>query len=82
MPSEMIQRLGFPLFEEYVTTLADGQKAILSGYEGQAEWHSRVRTVLVLESAGDPLLGMRILWRNRITIDNYANGPVIVEELG
>ena len=34
-----------------------------------------------METEGSPLMGMNLLWRSRITIDNYANGPVVVEEL-
>lgn len=79
---DIIRRLGFPLYDVFVTTLADGSRARLRGYEGKVMWHGRPRTVLVLETEGDPLLGMNLLWRNRITIDNYANGPVLIEELG
>lgn len=82
LPREIIQRLGIPLYDDYVSRLADGRDIKVSGYEGQVMWHGRPRNILVLETEGDPLLGMYLLWRNRITIDNYANGPVVVEELG
>ena len=44
-------------------------------------WHGRPRTVLVLESEDQALLGMNLLWRDQILIGAYANGPVTIEEL-
>ena len=82
LPGDIISRMGFPLYDDYVSNLADGREVMLSGYDGQVLWHGRRRGVLVLEAEGYPLLGMNLLWRNRITIDNYANGDVVIEELG
>ena len=81
LPGELILRMGFPLFDDFVSTLADGTEINVTGYQGRVNWHGRQLEILVLQSQGEALLGMNLLWRNRITIDNYANGPVIVEEL-
>ncbi len=78
---EIIRNLGFLYLDDYSSTLADGGEIEMSGWEGRVIWHGRRRSVLVLEAEGDPLLGMNLLWRNWITIDNYANGPVLIEEL-
>ena len=81
LPEDLIGELGFPLYDDFVSTMADGRKVKSLGYEGQVVWHGRRRSVLVLQNAGEPLLGMRLLWRNRITIDAYANASVLIEEL-
>ena len=81
LPESVISELGVPLYDDFVSTMADGRKAKFLGYEGNIVWHGRRRSVLVLQNAGEPLLGMRLLWRNRITIDAYANGSVVIEEL-
>lgn len=82
LPEQVIADLGFPLYDDFVLTLANGREEVFHGYDGRILWHGRHLNVLVLESRSEALLGMNLLWRNRITIDNYANGPVIVEELG
>ena len=71
----------FPVSDDFNLTLANGQEIEVLGFEGQVMWHGRRREVLVLETAGTPLMGMNLLWRNRITIDAHANGQVVVEEL-
>ena len=82
LPADVVHRLGLPLFDEFILNLADGSSARVLGYEGQVILHGRRRNVLVLESGGEALVGMNLLWRNRITIDVHANGPVTIEELG
>lgn len=81
LPGQVIRRIGYPLYDDFASTLANSQEVILSGYEGQIMWHGRRRTVLVLESEDQALLGMNLLWRNQILIGAYANGPVTIEEL-
>ena len=81
LPSAFIQQLGIQPFDDFLSTLADGSDVEVTGYEGRVIWHGRPWRVIILEAEGDALLGMNLLWRNRITIDNYANGPVVIEEL-
>ena len=82
LPSRVIRDVGLRYFDDYEATLADGSIVEWAGYECQLTWHGRRRNIIVLESEGEALLGMNLLWRNWITIDNYANGPVVIEELG
>lgn len=35
-----------------------------------------------VKAESDTVLGIDLLWRNRITIDVHANGQVTIEELG
>ena len=81
LPADRIQELDLELLDLYEGVLANEQTAFYLGYDGLVEWHGRRRSVVVLESPGDPLLGMNLLWRNRITMDVHANGPITIEEL-
>lgn len=81
LPTSIIQDMGFQPFDDYHLTLANGEEILVAGWEGKVMWRGRRRTVLVVENQSDPLLGMNLLWRNRITIDIHANGPVTIEEL-
>ena len=82
LPGDIIRQLGLPLYDDFELTLADGSITRVLGYEGQVMLHGRRRSALVLESRGEALLGMNLLWRNRIIIDVHANGPVTIEDLG
>ena len=82
LPGEIIRRLGFRLIDEFASRLADGQEVTLRGWEGRVVWHGSPRRIMAVESGSDPLLGMNLLWRNRLTIDVHANGPDTIEELG
>ena len=81
LPRTFIEQLGYQPFDDFLSTLADGSDIAVTGYEGRIIWHGRPWRAIMLETEGDALLGMHLLWRNRITIDNYANGPVVIEEL-
>ena len=70
------------MLDLYEPTLANRETAHYMVYEDRIEWHGRHRRVTADEAGSDPLLGMNLLWRNRITIDVYANGPVTIKELG
>ena len=50
LPGDVIRQMGFPLYDEFVLTLANGSKAKVLGYEGQVMMHGRRRSALVLES--------------------------------
>ena len=81
LPQPFLQRLGLQPLDDFLSTLADGSDIALTGYECRVMWHGRPRRVVILESEGESLPGMNLLWRNRVTIDAYANGPVVIEEL-
>ena len=82
LPLDIIRRLGLTSVDDYRAILADGREAFWAGYEGRVLWHGRPRSALILESDGEALLGMNLLWRSRVTLDVRANGDVVIEELG
>ena len=82
LPSEIIRRLRLASAGELDVRLANGQEITLPSYEGRVLWHGRPRSIIVLESGDEALLGMNLLWRSRVTLDVRANGDVVIEELG
>ena len=61
--------------------LADGSETNVYTWRATALWDDNPRPVIIMESDGDPLLGMGILWQNRITLEARSFGNVI-ERLG
>ena len=82
LPHDIVGTLGWESLGDYVIVLANGQEMLVEGWDGRVMWHDRPRSVLVLESAVEPLLGMNLMWRSRLCVDVRANGPVVIEELG
>ena len=82
LPVEFIRRLGFQYYDDIELKLADGEVVEFRVWEGRVNLHGRTRRVMAVEAESELLVGMNLLWRNRITIDVHANGPVTDEELG
>ena len=81
LPAESIRRLGLPYIGNRTFELANGQQFRFDTYLGSVSWHDRERLVVTLESDGAPLLGMRLLWGSRLTMDALGGGAVEIEEL-
>lgn len=81
LPKDIIRRLGFQLFDDITSRLADGQEVRLRGWEGTVIWHGRPRRIVAVEAGNGPIPGMNLLWLNRITVGVHANSPVTIEEL-
>ena len=80
LPADIINRLGLQHMGLRYFELATGERVGLRIHLGAATWHGRPHGVFVLESECDPLLGMALLWGNRITLDATAGGTVTIEE--
>ena len=70
------------MLDLYEPTLANRETAHYMVYEDRIEWHGRHRRVMAVEAGSGPLLCINLLWRNRITLNVHANGPVTIKELG
>ena len=81
LPREAIQELNLAAAAPIVVTLATGTREVLNTWRGQIHWHDRLRTIRVLESRGNPLLGMGLLAGSQLTIQARVNGDVMIEEL-
>ena len=81
LPRAAIQRLNLAPAAPITVTLATGTRELLNTWRGQILWNGRLRTIRVLESRGNPLLGMGLLAGNQLTIQVRVNGEVVIEEL-
>ena len=81
LPPETIWLLGLLYIGTRTFELADSRQVRFDTYLGSVSWHDRERLVVTLESDGAPLLGMRLLWGSRVTMDALTGGAVEIEEL-
>ena len=82
LSADVIQRLAVVPHDEINAALADGQGVKLNGWLGSVFWHNRMRSVVMAQADGEPLLGTKLLQGNRVTIDVRVDGDVVIEELG
>ena len=62
-------------------TLADGSIQMHDFYSVAVDWHGQQQTVLTYGTGDKPLIGMRLLTGNRVTLDVVEGGPVTIEPL-
>ena len=81
LPREIIRRLGMEWLGSRDAELANGEVIVSDSYAGTALWHGRLRRVAVLQSEGGPVLGMSLLRGNRMTLEAWSGGGVVIEEV-
>ena len=81
LPSDLIERLGLPRIGELPITLGDGQIVDVEMYLTIVLWHGEERIVQALCTDGKPLIGMSLLYGNRLTLDVVTDGEVSIESL-
>lgn len=81
LPSDLIERLGLPRIGELPITLGDGQIVDVEMYLAIVLWHGEERIVQALCTDGKPLIGMSLLYGNRLTLDVLTDGKVSIESL-
>src|SRR5436853_7066547 len=69
LPRNLIDSLNLPSVGTRRATLGDGSIVVLEVYLAALSWHGREREVLVLHAEGGPLLGMSLLYGNRVTLE-------------
>lgn len=77
----MIDECGFPYAHSQSFILGNGELAQLDAFEGVVHWHGREIELKVLETDGNPLIGMKLLEGSRLIIDVLDGGDVTVEEI-
>ena len=50
-------------------------------YAARVVWDGEMRMAVVHEADGEPLLGMALLWGNRLTLDVQPDGNVIIDKI-
>lgn len=76
--SDLIYRLKFQPVGNRHVTLGDGS---LDMYLRKVLWHGQEREVLVLKSEGDSLVGMSLLYGNRVILEVVNDGDVRIDSL-
>ena len=81
LPSHAIRALGLvPEYEENLV-MANGQTVKMVAYAASIDWDGQAREVKVLESEGDPLIGMAMLRNHDLQIRVIPNGPVAIDAI-
>lgn len=81
LPSDLIDRLGLPRIGELPITLGDGNEIEIDLYLGMILWQGENRIVQVLRTDSRPLVGMSLLYGNRLTLDVITDGEITLETL-
>ena len=81
LPSNLSSRLELQLAGSRRATLGDGNVVVLDTCFAKTLWHGQEREVLVLQSDSVPLVGMSLLYGNRLILDVINDGDVAIELL-
>jgi clan AA aspartic protease len=81
LPSETIVRLSLPWTISNPATLANGSETLFDFYAGTVIWDGQYRTIDIAESDTEPLLGMAMLYGDRLQVDNVEGDIVKIEAL-
>ena len=82
LPGDLIDALGFPRIGELPIIFGDGSWVTLDLYLGIVVWHTEKRVVQVLRTDdGKALVGMSLLYGNRLISDIVTDGKVTIEAL-
>jgi len=79
LPPSILAAIGTPLVSTRKATLADGSAAVFKTYIVTIRWHGVDRQILTLEADATPLVGMSMLWGDRITFVAQTGGAVAIE---
>ena len=78
LPRKIIASLGMRRRGRRLAELADGRIITFDYYSGFVTWHGRCIGVLVDESPGDPLVGMKLLEGSELKIQVRRGGAVSI----
>ena len=80
LPDDSIARLGLTHYGQRPAHQAAGESRMFDVYSALVLWHGRPYPVVVHGTRGVPLVGMALLNGNRLTVDSWEGGDVIIEE--
>jgi len=79
LPRAVVHTLQLPLAGNRRVVLGDGSTVVLDLYLATVLWDTHQREILVLQTEGDPLMGMAMLYGHRVTVHVVDNGDVLIE---
>ena len=80
LPSAIIQDLGLVSHGSRVIVLANNEARRSYLYRVLLLWHGVLRPTTVIQSEGQPLIGMALLSDCRLTVDAWDGGQVLIAE--
>ena len=81
LPPHLVRDLGLPLIREVEMVVATGLTVSVDPYEAVVLWQNQRIRVPVMESEGDPLIGIGLLWGSLLTAEITDNGDVTISPL-
>ena len=81
LPNDLINYLKLQLAGSRHVTLGNGNVVVLDMYLAKVLWHGQEREVLALQADGGSLVGMSLLYGNRLVLEVINNGDVTIESL-
>ena len=81
LPSDLVNRLNLQLAGNRRVTLGDGNTVVLDVYLAKVMWHGQECEVLVLQAEGGPLVGMSLLYENRVILTIVNGGDVTIDPI-
>ncbi len=81
LSGDLIDRLEIPRVGELPITLGDGSEVYVSLYLAIVVWHGEKRIVQALRTDSNSLVGMSLLFGNRLILDVVTDGGVSIEIL-
>jgi clan AA aspartic protease len=81
LPPSILAAVGAPHVSTRKAALADGTAVVFKTYTVTIRWHGADRQVLALEADATPLVGMSMLWGDRITFVAQTGEPVTIDSV-
>ena len=81
LPSDLVNLLNLQLAGNRRATLGDGNTVVLDVYLAKVIWHGQEREVIVLQAEGGPLIGMSLLYGNRVILTIVNGGDVTIDPI-
>jgi clan AA aspartic protease len=78
LPPDLISALGLPFRRKSSAVLGDGRSTLFSVHEATIIWDSRLHRIPVDAAATDPLVGMRLLQGQELTVHVVEGGDVSI----
>ena len=81
LPDGLINYLKLHLAGSRHVTLGDGNVVVLDMYFAKVLWHGQEKEVLALQADGGALVGMSLLYGNRVMLEVINDGDVTIDFL-
>jgi clan AA aspartic protease len=81
LPPGEVLALGLPFVSYYDAQVATGAVVRLTVHEATISWHGRLRTIFVIATGVEALLGMSLIYGSRLLLEGRDGGDLVLDEL-